>query len=503
MALIRQRNNRPFTFSSTPESEDAQYVRKELERLTKWFDQRLQAFETTDSSDTGIIPTSRGGFGADFSQAPTFSVPYTTQPGAFGWVVSSSFSLGLLRSSNSSEWRSALGVSGLESIPPNSVVSRYATSAGEAQFATLGAGLEFNSGQLKVSGALSQFSSLLANNNDVLQYKTGVWTNRSLSQYWTDLLADPTVSAYAYSALPFVLANNKRLLGRDAALPPFTASEISLGTSLDLTSGVLNTIQDIRTAATPTFAGLTSPIGLTTPSAAAFTTFTSSGTSPNFGPGGTGATILDLNLNGGSASAGGPYISFRRNGTAQVYVGTESAIIGNNSNALALYGGSNDVKVWAGGGGNIGTFTSTGLNNTAIGATTPNTGVFTTLKGNGTVQSDASAPFFELLEFGTTRGGIYYSGGQTILLGRSGVDVAIRPQGAASPNAATFTSTGIQGAIGATTPNTGRFTTLQTDAPSGGSSQTWKLGNYTAGVAAQAGKVRVEIAGVAYDLLTA
>lgn len=44
---------------------------------------------------------------------------------------------------------------------------------------------------------------------------------------------------------------------------------------------------------------------------------------------------------------------------------------------------------------------------------------------------------------------------------------------------------------------------IKTAAPSGGSAQTWKLGNYTAGVAVQAGKVRVEINGVAYDLLTA
>jgi hypothetical protein len=44
---------------------------------------------------------------------------------------------------------------------------------------------------------------------------------------------------------------------------------------------------------------------------------------------------------------------------------------------------------------------------------------------------------------------------------------------------------------------------IKTASPSGGSAQTWKLGNYTAGAAVQAGKVRVEINGVAYDLLTA
>jgi hypothetical protein len=58
----------------------------------------------------------------------------------------------------------------------------------------------------------------------------------------------------------------------------------------------------------------------------------------------------------------------------------------------------------------------------------------------------------------------------------------------------------------------GRFTNLgnfqsayaiSTASPSGGTAQPWKLGNYTAGVVAQAGKVRVEINGTPYDLLTA
>jgi hypothetical protein len=41
-----------------------------------------------------------------------------------------------------------------------------------------------------------------------------------------------------------------------------------------------------------------------------------------------------------------------------------------------------------------------------------------------------------------------------------------------------------------------------TGAPSGGTAQTWKLGGFTSGAAVQGGKVRVEINGVAYDLLT-
>lgn len=47
------------------------------------------------------------------------------------------------------------------------------------------------------------------------------------------------------------------------------------------------------------------------------------------------------------------------------------------------------------------------------------------------------------------------------------------------------------------------FNAITTAAPSGGSAHPWKFGGYTAGVATQVGKVRVEINGVAYDLLTA
>ena len=42
-----------------------------------------------------------------------------------------------------------------------------------------------------------------------------------------------------------------------------------------------------------------------------------------------------------------------------------------------------------------------------------------------------------------------------------------------------------------------------TSNPSGGTAQPWKLGNYTAGIAVQSGKVRVEINGTPYDFLTA
>lgn len=105
---------------------------------------------------------------------------------------------------------------------------------------------------------------------------------------------------------------------------------------------------------------------------------TFSGTQSN-GQGGTGSSVTILNLNGGSASNGGSYINFLRNSVSQVVIGTESSIIGNNSDALALFGGANDVKIWAGGAGNIATFSATGL-------------LLSSLAGSGTraVVADAS-----------------------------------------------------------------------------------------------------------------
>jgi hypothetical protein len=64
-------------------------------------------------------------------------------------------------------------------------------------------------------------------------------------------------------------------------------------------------------------------------------------------------------------------------------------------------------------------------------------------------------------------------------------------------------STGFSQSININSDNLQFSGGIRTAAPSGGSQQTWKLGNYTAGAAVQGGKVRVEINGVAYDLLTA
>ena len=108
----------------------------------------------------------------------------------------------------------------------------------------------------------------------------------------------------------------------------------------------------------------------------------------------------------------------------------------------------------------IGTASSTGLNSTAIGATTPSTGAFTTLGAKGlltVVRSDSNNSV--QLDSETGEGHL----------------IAINPNSAVFPafliqgrnnvpttqTYGTFTSTGLNStAIGATTPSTGAFTTL-------------------------------------------
>jgi len=66
-----------------------------------------------------------------------------------------------------------------------------------------------------------------------------------------------------------------------------------------------------------------------------------------------------------------------------------------------------------------------------------------------------------------------------------------------------YTSTSSLGLSISTGGNSTFGGSITTSPPSGGTAAAWKLGTYTAGVVAQAGKVRIEIDGVPYDLLTA
>lgn len=70
------------------------------------------------------------------------------------------------------------------------------------------------------------------------------------------------------------------------------------------------------------------------------TTLSASG-STTIGVGGSGSTQADLILSGSSNAGFGPLVRLRRNGVEKGFIGTESGVIGNNSDDVALYSKAN------------------------------------------------------------------------------------------------------------------------------------------------------------------
>jgi len=96
------------------------------------------------------------------------------------------------------------------------------------------------------------------------------------------------------------------------------ATGITLGTSLQFSGSTINTVQDIRTSASPTFAGAT---------------FTSS-------------TIAGPTINGGSSSGQGGYFLWQRTGAANpFFLGHRSAILGGTSGNALLYSSGDNIEL--------------------------------------------------------------------------------------------------------------------------------------------------------------
>jgi len=96
------------------------------------------------------------------------------------------------------------------------------------------------------------------------------------------------------------------------------AAGITLGTSLTFSGSTINTVQDIRTSASPTFAGAT---------------FTSS-------------TIAGPTINGGSSSGQGGYFLWQRTGAANpFFLGHRSAILGGTSGNALLYSSGDNIEL--------------------------------------------------------------------------------------------------------------------------------------------------------------
>lgn len=312
-----------------------------------------------------------------------------------------------------------------------------------------------------LNGNLTEISALTPGETNLIQYRGGQWNLQTLGGLWDDLMDDPAPGSYAYTALPFTITNDKRLLGRDSALPPFTAMEIEIGSGLDLSAGVLSVDtssgfvtgitgtlnqvaangdyvnpqtgpvtlslpQDIHTLATPTFGGLTlgSPLtaanggtgltglgtgvatalGINVGSAGSFITNGGALGTPSSGTVTNLTGTASININGtvgattpaagsftvvgiGTSSPGVPLhltaddqttarIRIENTGGGQAY----DLVAGLNNvsqDGFSIFDATNNAtRMHISSSGNV-LFTG-GINNTAIGATTPSTGKFTT-----------------------------------------------------------------------------------------------------------------------------
>jgi hypothetical protein len=207
-----------------------------------------------------------------------------------------------------------------------------------------------------------------------------------------------------------------------------TASSLtSLGTIASLTA----TTADINGG---TIDGTT--IGATTPSTIAGTTgaFTSDTAGTilgvrNLAAGATKYTRFSLG-NDSSATIAELY-TFSSTYTPSAWEKPSGmGVVSSGSGGLSLVSQSGDVRILAGSLSTVhGLFTSTGLNSTAIGATTPSTGAFTTLSSTGATS----------LATGTTGLGIFNSAPNSYLPGIAGV--AIGPVENASLSLADTAST--------------------------------------------------------------
>jgi hypothetical protein len=222
--------------------------------------------------------------------------------------------------------------------------------------------------------------------------------------------------------------------------------------------------------------------------------FNAAGTTQLFKLTGTGAatfsssvtaTELYLSTSNGvvgninSSNANGGYITWQTSGTTIADIGTATQIFGSGGNdvfgingrgARAIaFGTNNTERMRITSGGNIGIGTST-ISNTA--------------GFSRQVQIEGTYPALTLKNVTGTAGSYSLGAGSNGDFGIWNNTTSSYPMYVNSSNAVTFISS------------------IKTGAPSGGTAGAWKLGTATSGTFIQGGKVRIEIDGVAYDLLT-
>lgn len=204
-----------------------------------------------------------------------------------------------------------------------------------------------------------------------------------------------------------------------------------------------------------------SSIGATTVAPAAFSTISSTG-NVTFGNAGGNRTV---NLNGGSTTGQGAAIIIQRSGATAGFVGTDSGLNGSASSDIDIGGYvGNSLNFYA---NNVrqGSVTTTGLNGIAIGATTPSSGVFSSVVishngSNGLGLTGSSTDSIGMYVANSTTGGkiwgIYSSGGLVSPLGTFAIYDSTD-----GVLAGYISTTGLNAmVIGATTPAAATFTTV-------------------------------------------
>jgi hypothetical protein len=285
-------------------------------------------------------------------------------------------------------------------------------------------------------------------------------------------------------------AANGPLNGTVGATTPNTGAFTTLSASTSITAGTIGiwagnatitgvTLSGVSAGATgPLLGPHNGTVGATTPNTGAFTTLTATGTS-NFAGTLNAATVNALNIGNTGATFTGT-LNGPVNGPFNGTVGATTP----NTGAFTTLSATNSIVVgtlgiWAGNATITGVTLSgvsagatgvlNGPHNGTVGGITPNTGAFTTL----TASTSISAGTIQLWAGNNTITGATISGqssGATgTLLGPHNGTV-----GATTPNTGAFTTltatSGYQGAtsgdhngtVGATVANTGSFTTLVT-----------------------------------------
>jgi hypothetical protein len=358
------------------------------------------------------------------------------------------------------------------------------------------------------STASPSFSNLTANGNFRLtSYSAGALyendTGDVLSEAALNVIRGGTgLTTIAASKLLWSTASN-------------TLGAISLGYGMTVTSSELRTPQDLRTTGAPTFTGVTIDsrgIGYATLTLNADVTNNSAGLlleSNNVqewslishigGVDAFGLYNINLTANAFSVNRSNNQISF---GT--IAAGTWSGTaIGVTNGGTGLTGLASGKMLYASASNTLAAL-STG-NSLAITG-----GILDTIQDIRT----SAAPNFKALFCSDNKPSAYNlvsvvntgtGGGSQIVLNAQSADGTINwaPanffrffNGTSVPYEFVYAS----GVTALSISSSGAITTAS---PSGGTAQPWKLGGYTSGIAVQAGRVRVEINGIPYDLLTA